>query len=478
MPELSFSRLISARAHSAPDEVVVIADDEVLTATELDRRSNRLARAYLGLGVRQDDLVAVALPNTAEFVIVCAAIWKAGATPMPMSPGLDSGEQAAIEDLARPALVVGRRPATPSIVWARKGFVPDEDLPDDELPDSWASCWKAPTSSGSTGVPKVVRAAAPALADPTRPVAAFLPREAVQLVSGPIWHSASFTYAFRGLLSGHALVILPGFDESRVLAAIPEYGVTWMLLSPTMIHRLMRVPADDRDRVDVSSLETVLHMGAPCAPADKRALIQWVGPHRVVEVYAGSESNGLTMIRGDDWLDHPGSVGRPIGGTELKILRRDGSSAAPREIGEVWMRRGPDPTYSYVGRQSRRTADGWDSLGDAGFLDADGHLTIIDRVADLIVSDGVDIYPAEIERVLEGHPLVRGAVAYGVPDAWLGQIIEAVVDVAGAAVDEADLRALVGDELDQLRVPRRIRIQHDPVRSDAGKVRRPRNLTR
>lgn len=477
MPELSFSRLISARAHSAPDDVVVIAD-EVLTAAELDRRSNRLARAYVALGVRQDDLVAVALPNTAEFVIACAAIWKAGATPMPMSPTLDSGEQAAIEHLARPTLMVGRRPATASITWARSGFIPDQDLPDSELPDSWASCWKAPTSSGSTGVPKVVRAAAPALADPGRPVAAFLPRKAVQLVSGPIWHSASFTYAFRGLLSGHRLVILPGFDETRVLTSIAEHRVSWMLLSPTMIHRLMRVPADGRERFDVSSLETVLHMGAPCAPTDKRALIRWLGPHRVVEVYAGSESNGLTMIRGDDWLQHPGSVGQPIGGTELKVLRRDGSTAAPREIGEVWMRRGPEPAYTYVGRRSRRTADGWDSLGDAGFLDEDGHLTIIDRVADLIVSEAIDIYPAEIERVLEEHPLVRGALAYGVPDDLLGQAIEAVVDVAGAVVDEVDLRDFVRAQLDQVRVPRRIRIQNDPVRSDAGKARRPRNLAR
>lgn len=476
MAEYSFSRLITARARADPDAVVVVADDQVLTAADLDRQSNRLARSYLELGVRRDDLVSVALPNSAEFVIVCAAIWKTGATPMPTSPTLDDSERGKIEELARPVLSVGVRPVHPQIRWVETGFDPDPGLSDAELPDSWASCWKAPTSSGSTGVPAVIRAAAPALLDPERPVAAFLPSEAVQLVSGPIWHSASFTYALRGLLTGHRLIILPGFDERRVLASIARHRVSWTLLSPTMIHRLLRLPAPERLAADVSSLETVLHLGSPCPPADKRGLIDWLGPHRVVEVYAGGESNGLTMIRGDEWLDRPGSVGRPIGGTELRVVRGDGSVADAGEVGEVWMRRGPRPTYSYLGRPSRRTTDGWDSLGDAGFLDAQGNLTIMDRVADRIVSAGVHIYPAEVERVLEEHPLVRGAIAFGVPDEQLGCVVEAVVDVAGVAVEADSLRAFAAQRLDELRVPRRIRLQDKPVRSDAGKVRRPRNL--
>lgn len=456
--------------------MIVMADDRVLTAAELDRQSNRLARAYLGLGVRRDDLVMVALANSAEFVLVCAAIWKVGATPMPMSPALAESERAEIEALADPVLSIGVRPMNPAMRWVAEGYVPDPTLSDDELPDSWASCWKAPTSSGSTGVPKVVRAAAPALLDPDQPVAAFLPRDAVQLVSGPIWHSASFTYAFRGLLTGHRLIVLPAFDERRVLMSVARHGVTWMLLAPNMIHRLLRFPVEERLSYDVSSLETVLHLGSPCPPADKRGLIDWLGAHRVVEVYAGSESNGLTMIRGDEWLRRPGSVGRPISGTQLRVLRWDGSTADVGEVGEVWMRRGETPTYSYLGRPSRRTADGWDSLGDAGFLDTHGHLTIIDRVADRIVSGGVDIYPAEVERVLEEHPLVRGAVAFGVPDDQRGHAVEAVVDAGGADIDVQQLRDFAAERLDRLRVPRCIRVQDAPVRTDAGKVRRPRNL--
>jgi bile acid-coenzyme A ligase len=470
--------LISARARADPDDVVVIADDGVLTAQELDRRSNRLARAYLDLGVTHNDLVAVCLPNTTEFVVACAAIWKAGATPMPMSPDLPDGEQAVIEELARPALMVGRQPTVDGINWCAAGFAPRPELPDDELPDAEASSWKAPTSSGSTGVPKVVRASAPATLDPDKPVASFLPRSAVQLISGPLWHSASFTYAFRGLVTGHRLVILPKFDEQRVLDTVQRQRITWMLLSPNMIHRLLRLPSVRRVSADVSSLQSILHMGAPCPPAHKRALIDWLGASRVVEVYAGSESNGLTMISGDEWLERPGSVGRPIGGTEIQIRGPEGKVLPPGGIGEVWMRRAGDVTYSYLGRPTRRTFDGWDTLGDVGHLDHAGYLTVVDRADDRIVTGGRPVYPATVEAVLVQHPSVHGAVAYGVPDPDLGQVIEAIVDVGGAPIldETADaIRAFAGEQLDGPCVPRTLRLQNHPVRNDAGKARRPRH---
>jgi bile acid-coenzyme A ligase len=468
--------LISARAEADPNDTVVIAADGVVTAGELDRCSNRLARAYLDLGVGQDDLVVVCLPNTAEFVVVCAAIWKVGATPMPMSPSLPDDEQSAIEELARPALIVGREPVTGGIPWCAAGYTPNPDLADDELPDAAAASWKAPTTSGSTGVPKVVRASAPATLDPDKPVASFLPRTAVQLISGPLWHSASFTYAFRGLVTGHRLVIMPKFDERRVLDTVGQHRITWMLLSPTMIHRLLRLPPEYRDSADVSSIDSILHMGAPCPPAHKHALINWLGPSRVVEVYAGSESNGLTMIDGDEWLERPGSVGRPIGGTEIQIRGIEGDILPPNTVGEVWMHRAGDATYSYIGRDTRRTSDGWDTLGDAGLLDEDGYLTIVDRVDNRIVTGGIDVYPAAIEAVLVQHPAVRGAVAYGVPDPDLGQVVEVVVDAAERSTDAATadaLRAFATDRLDAVCVPRTIHLQDNPVRNDAGKVRRP-----
>ncbi|OUE20729.1 Bile acid-coenzyme A ligase [Clavibacter michiganensis] len=472
MARQSISRIISGLADADPDRVVVRDDAGTLTARELDRASNRLARAYLSMGVGQDDRVAIALPNTREMVVVCAAVWKAGATPQPMSTGLSAEERAHVEDLARPALVVGAVSTRKGVPSVPAGWSPQSELDDGQLPDAWARSWKAPTSSGSTGRPKVVATTAPALLDPTLPVAPYLPLDQVQLVTAPLTHSAAFTYAFRGLMTGHALVLLPRFDERRVLAAIAEHRITWTLLVPTMLHRLLRLPDAERRAADLSTLRTVLHLGAPCPPGVKRAFMDWIGPERLVEVYAGSESNGILTIRGDEWLRHPGSVGRPAAGTAVSIRSAEGRELPAGEVGRIWMRRDGGPAYAYVGAGSARTADGWDTLGDLGRVDADGYVSVLDRADDVILRGGVNVHPAEVERVLEQHPAVRGAVAFGVPDDDLGQRVEAVVDVADAQVDAAELLAWARARLDAERRPAAVRLTRTPVRDDAGKTRR------
>lgn len=464
----SISSVITGLAARDPDRVLVTDEDGSLTAAELEERATRLARALRANGVGTDDLVTVSLPNGRDFVVACAAIWKAGATPQPVSATLTESERRAVEAVARPAAAFGRRPATAGIAWLDTVDAPAEEHP---LPDLAASSWKAPTTSGSTGAPKVVRAAGPARLDPSRPVAPFLPLAATQLVAGPMTHSAPFTYAFRGLMTGHRLVILPRFDERRWLDAVEQHGVTWALVVPTMMHRLLRVPAAERGVERLRSIETVLHLGAPCAPELKRAFLQWIGPERVTEVYAGSESNGLTSIRGDEWLTRPGSVGRPIGGTEIEVRSADGEPLPADEVGVVWMRRGEHPAYEYLGAESRRDAKGWDTLGDLGRVDAEGYLYLVDRADDVINRGGEKIHPVEVERVLEQHPSVRSAVAFGTPHPSLGQQVEAVVDTAGAAVAADALvdwaRARLGP-----RAPVAIRVVDDPVRDDAGKTRR------
>ncbi|WP_219927660.1 AMP-binding protein, partial [Microbacterium sp. HMWF026] len=316
MTERSFSAILADRAWAAPDEPIVVDGAGVMTAGELDAAASALAHELLSRGVRRDDTVAVSLPNGRDVVITCFGIWRAGATPQPLSTSLTAAERADLEAIALPAAAVGARPASPDVEWVSGARV--EPWAGD-LPDVAASCWKAPATSGSTGRPKIVRAAAPATLDPSRPVAAFLPRAATQIVAGPMWHSAVFTYAFRGLLTGHRLVILDRFDASAWVDAVEKHGATWGLLVPTMMARLLRLPAEARSPERVASLESVLHMGAPCAPALKRAFLDWLGAERVDEVYAGSESNGLTRITGTEWLERPGSVGRPIGGTEIRV---------------------------------------------------------------------------------------------------------------------------------------------------------------
>ncbi|MBD8585401.1 AMP-binding protein [Frigoribacterium sp. CFBP 8766] len=489
MARQSISRIVTGLAEADPDRVVARDDAGTLTASQLDRASSVLARAYLDLGVGHDSLVTVALPNTVEMIVVCAAIWRCGATPQPISLGLDAAERAELEALVRPALVVGVPSAgagggagraagaggAGGVPWVPAGWVPPPvagDAP--PLPDAWASSWKAPTSSGSTGRPKVVLAAAPALLDPSAAVASFLPRDQVQLVAGPLTHSATFTYAFRGLLTGHELVLLPRFDERRMLRAIASHRVTWALVVPTMMHRLLRLPDEERAAADLSSLQTVLHLGAPCPPDLKRRFMAWVGAERVVEVYAGSESNGVLTIRGDEWLEHPGSVGRPGGGTSVAVRTADGDDLPEGTVGQVWLRRAGGPTYRYLGGRSARTDDGWDTLGDLGRLDPDGYLHLVDRVDDVVLRGGVNVHPTEVERVLEAHPAVRGAVAFGVADDDLGQRIEAVVDVAGAAagVTAEELLAWARQRLDPERRPAALWLVDEPVRDDAGKTSR------
>ena len=333
----SISSIIADRAVATPDEVGVIDEAGGLTSAELEQSATWLAHALRARGVRQNDLVMVSLPNGRDYVIACVAIWKAGATPQPVRASLTDDERAAVEDVVRPAAAIGLRPRSPGMEWFPSIAAPPTS---DPLPDLAAASWKAPTTSGSTGRPKVVRANAPALLDPTRPIADFLPLRATQLVSGPMSHSATFTYAFRGLLTGHRLVILPRFDEREWLTAVERHDVTWALIVPTMMHRLLRLPAGERDAGRLRSIQSLLHMGAPCAVDVKSAFLSWIGAERVVEVYAGSESNGLTMIGGGEWLTHPGSVGRPIGGTEVQIRSALGVEVPVGEVGTVWMRRG------------------------------------------------------------------------------------------------------------------------------------------
>ena len=206
--------------------MVVIDTAGSLTAAQLDDAATRLAKALRAQGVRPDDLVTVTLPNTGAFVIACAAVWKAGATPAPVSLSLTAEERRQLERVAKPAAAIGSAPADSDI----PHFSSVDVLGDSTgLPDLAAASWKAPATSGSTGQPKVVKAAAPAVLDPTRPVAPFLPLAATQLVAGPLTHSATFTYAFRGLLTGHKLVLLPRFDERMWLAAVERHDVTWAL---------------------------------------------------------------------------------------------------------------------------------------------------------------------------------------------------------------------------------------------------------
>lgn len=473
MATMSIGRALSWHAERDPDRVSVRDATTSMTRRELDLRSNRLARAYAERGVGRDDLVTIGLPNSVEYVVACAALWKLGATPQPVSARLPAAELAAVVELADPALLVGLAGLAGSErPWVPAGFdaAGYDDAP---LPDVVGSCWKAPTSGGSTGRPKLILSGAGGAVDPTVAAVPYIPRDGVQLVPGPLYHNGPFVYAMRGLLSGQSLVVMEHFDAERVLELVERHRITWMLLVPTMMHRIWRLPEQVRNGYELTSLEMVLHLGAPCPPDLKRAWLSWLGPDRVLELYAGTEAQAVTVIDGPTWLQRPGSVGRPALGSQVRILDEAGQPMPVGSVGEVYMmpEGGPGSTYRYRGAEPR-SVQGWESLGDLGRLDEDGYLYLADRRADLILSGGANVYPAEVEAALDGHPAVRSSVVFGLPDPDLGERVHAIVDIADGDVSVEDLLAFVGGRLVRYKVPRTVEITREPLRDDAGKVRR------
>lgn len=471
MALLSISRCVTELARRDPERPAVTAGDRTVTRRELDRRTNRLARDLAARGVGEGDMVTIALANGVQFYETAIAAWKLGATPQPISARLPAAERDAVIELADPAVVVGTR--VEGRVCLPVGHEPDPELDDGELPDVVAAEWKAPTSGGSTGRPKLIVAREPGRFDPDEAGMMLMRGDDVQLVPGPLYHNGPLIFSCRGLFTGHHLVVMERFDAEESLRLIERHRVGFVMMVPTMMQRIHKLPVATREAYDLSSLHTVLHLAAPCPPWLKRAWIDWLGPERILELYAGTEANGLTVIRGDEWLEHPGSVGRPVG-CELRILDPETHRELPAgEIGEVYMRsrRGAGETYRYVGAEPT-LVDGFDTIGDLGWLDGDGYLHLADRRTDLIISGGANVYPAEVEAAIDTHPAVRSSAVIGLPDDDLGQRVHAVVD-ATEEVDEAQLLEHLAERLARYKVPRSVELTDEgPLRGDDGKVRR------
>lgn len=462
---------ISVRAQENPDRLSVTCDGQSLTRAELESRANRLARGYADLGVGPGDLVTIALPNSLEFYVVVAAVWKLGAIPQPVSFRLPLLERQAIVDLAQPRLLVGVDPADhPDRTCLPAGFVPDPALSDAPLPEAVSPSWKAVTSGGSTGRPKIVVSGQSGLMPANYGAAFLMEPDDCQLVPGPLYHNGPFSMSFAGLVMGHHLVVMPRFDPVDALAAIAAHKVTWVNFVPTMMKRILRSEEAPSD-ADLSSLRVVWHMAAPCAPWLKDAWMDLVGPEKVFELYGGTEGQAMTMINGVEWRAHRGSVGRAFIG-DVVVLDEHGKTTAPGVVGEIYLRRpeGRPATYSYIGATARER-DGWESLGDLGWTDEDGYLYLSDRRTDLILSGGANIYPAEVELALEEHEQVLSSVVVGLPDDDLGQRVHAVVQTCdGQPLD--GLQDFLRARLVTYKLPRTMEFVGTPLRDDAGKVRR------
>ena len=472
MTLLSYSRAIADNASRQPDRIAITCGDQRITWTEFESRTNRLARAYAAMGVTKNSFVTIGLPNSIEFYEACVAAWKLGATPQPISYRLPDRERQAIVELADSSLVVGADPAAhPGRTVIEAGFEPDHSLDDSQLPDATTDRWKAPTSGGSTGRPKLIVAADPGITD-TEVQGLGQQRDGVVLVPGPLYHNAPFSFSSNALMQGNHVVILPKFEAEATLAAIAEHRADWLLLVPTMMQRITRLPDEVRGAYDVSSLQTVWHMASPCPPWLKEAWIDWLGGEKIFELYAGTEAQSVTIVRGDEWMAHRGTVGKPVSG-EMRIQDPETYDVLPPgEVGEVFMRSsGNRKTYAYIGAEARVSPDGWESLGDMGYMDADGYLYLADRRSDMILSGGANIYPAEIEAAIDEHPSVVSCAAIGLPDEDLGSRIHAVIQIS-EPIDVDELRMFLGERLVRYKIPRTFEFVTDVVRGHDGKVRR------
>lgn len=472
MGTMSYGSAFTAVAEADPDRPAVTCDAVSSTRGELETLANRTARAIAEMGVVNGSYVTIGLSNSVEFYAAVLAAWKLGAIPQPVSPRLPDRERAAIIELADPLVVFGAEPDThPGRVCLPMSWTPDDSIDASPLPDQVSPSWKAPTSGGSTGRPKLIVAGEPAIYDTDATPGLMTKRDGTMLVPGPMYHNAPFAFSSRGLLDGNHIVTTRRFDAEATLAAIEEHRPDWMLLVPTMMQRMWR--AEDRERYDVSSLDIVWHMAAPCAPWLKEAWIAWLGGERIFELYAGTEAQAVTIVRGDEWMARRGTVGRVTTG-EMKVLDDDRNEVPVGTVGEIFMRSstGAD-TYRYIGAEAKRIDGGWESLGDLGWIDEDGYLYLSDRLGDMILTGGANVYPAEVEGAIDEHDAVRSSAVIGLPDDDLGNRVHAIVDVApGFAVDEEALRAHLGDRLVRYKIPRTFEYVDDPVRDDAGKVRR------
>jgi bile acid-coenzyme A ligase len=460
---------IAALAEIAPDEPAVTCDGRTITRAELDRSTNRLARAYAERGVGIGDYVTIVLPNSIEWIQTVVACWKLGAVPQPLSARLPEPELEALLNLRPPKLLVGQEHSHITSVPA--GFVPDPEFSDGPVPEAVSPVWKAMGSGGSTGRPKLIESGG----DNRIPAAIGYPLGAQEgdttLMPVPLSHNTGFTTATLALLMRHHLVLMSRFDPHQFLRLIAEHQVTFLTTVPTIMQRVLPVYRADPESYDLSSIRRFWHLGAPCPPAIKQAWIDLLGPEKVWELYGGTELQALTFISGDQWLTHRGSVGVVVAG-EMKVLDDDGNPCPPGVVGEIYMRPSPGsaPTYRYIGATAK-SRDGWDSLGDLGYFDEDGFLYLSDRRVDMFTVGGRNVYPAEIENALSAHPDVLSCLVVGVPHEDLGQVPHALVQAA-SALDEQTVQAFLRDRIAGYKVPASVEFVDAPLRDDAGKARR------
>jgi long-chain acyl-CoA synthetase len=491
-----------ARIH--PDRIAVEDDFGTrLTYKELDRLVNRVIRAFQRLGIGPGGHVAVLTENRAETVLVHQAAYRGGFYFTPLNPRLRPAEVLyVLRDSTSAVLVVDvlhrqladEANAEAGISIAEVGGSQPDDLlsiaageSDDPVPYQFGSVMAY--TSGTAGVPKgVIRDRVRPSPDQLAALFAFGlrlnmdPEHDRHLATAPLYHGGPLISVFHTMNLGGSVRVMRRFEPERTLQLIEEWQITSAYMVPTMYHRLLALPDGVRGRHDLASLRSVMHTGAPCPVETKDRMLDWFGPV-MYECYAATEGYGTyTICTPEDARSHPGTVGRPPPGL-ISIRDGDGRELPAGEVGLVFARTltgfapfrykdDPEKTaLAYAG-----TADDAYTVGDMGYLDADGYLYLTDRASDMIISGSINIYPAESERVLHQHPAVADVGVIGLPDAEWGERVVAVVQATGLVTDppalEAELIDFCRARIASYKCPRQVVFLDDLGRDPSGKLRK------
>lgn len=491
----------SVHARTQPDKpaFVMTASGEVVTYRELEERSNRGAQLFRSLGLRVGDGVAIFMENNVHYLPLCWAAQRAGLYYTCISSRLTAGEvEYIVKDCGAKVFVTSRAMGAVAadlaerlpdvrryvVGGALEGYASFEDavrgMPAVPIADETPGADML-YSSGTTGRPKGVKREllGGALTDPqpflmlAKMLYSF-DESTTYLSPAPLYHAAPLRYTMTVLRLGGTALVMEHFDPEDALRQIERHRATHSQWVPTMFVRMLKLPEETRRRYDVSSLKVAIHAAAPCPIPTKRQMIEWWGPV-IHEYYAGTEGNGFCAITSEEWLAHPGSVGRSLLG-QAHILRDDGTEADVGEAGTIYFADGPVFEYHNDAAKTAeaRNERGWSTLGDVGYLDADGYLYLTDRKAFMIISGGVNVYPQEAENVLIGHPKVADVAVIGVPNEDFGEEVKAVIqpmsweDATPALAEE--LIAYCREHLSPIKCPRSVDFERELPRHPTGKL--------
>ena len=488
----------------------IISGERRRSHADIADRAGRIAGGLRRLGVSQGDSVCMLMRNDIAFIEAAYGAMQLGAYGVPVNWHFKPEEINYILEDSGTSVLIGHADllhqlgdAVPQGVTVLSVPTPPEILTSYKIdPDHLArpefardfEGWLAEQprydgppvpqpmnmiyTSGTTGHPKGVRRAAPtsqqsAAMERMRAMIYGLKPGARALLPGPLYHSAPNSFGIRSGRLGGVLVLMPRFEPEEFLRLIEAERIDTIFMVPTMFIRLMKLPEVVRSRYDMSSLRHVIHAAAPC-PADvKRAMIDWWGPV-IYEFYGSTESGAVTFATSEDALKKPGTVGKISPGAELRFVGEDGRVLPQGGIGEIYSRIATHPDFTYHNKPEKRAEierEGFITSGDVGYIDEDGYVFLCDRKRDMVISGGVNIYPAEIEAVLHALPGVHDCAVFGIPDAEFGEALMAVVEPQpGAKLDVADIRARLKTSLADYKVPKHIEVQSGLPREDSGKI--------